>query len=89
MLQSIHQQQTPYHEFPHYSSKNGWIDLNRAKVLIDPQLEWQQMLGEAWRLQRDMFWTESMSKIDWNKVFERYSPLVERVSTREEFQDLL
>ena len=76
-------------EYPHFSHKNGWIDLSRAKVMINPRLEWEQMLREAWRLQRDMFWVEDMSKIEWDKIFKLYYPLVERVSSREEFQDLL
>ena len=63
--------------------------MSRLNVLVNPVDEWQQMMREAWRLQRDHFWTEDMSKIDWEKVYERYAPLVERVSTREEFSDLL
>lgn len=76
-------------EEAHYSKKNGWIDLDRLKVSIQPVEEWQQMMREAWRLQRDHFWTEDMSKIDWEAVFKRYSPLLDRVGTREEFSDLL
>jgi len=69
--------------------KTGWIDLNRVKVSVDPPREWQQMMREAWRLQRDHFWTEDMSQVDWPAVFMRYYPLIERVSTRSEFSDLL
>ncbi|MCX7047442.1 MAG: peptidase, partial [Candidatus Sumerlaeota bacterium] len=48
--------------------KSGWIDLDRPKVAIEPTEEWRQMLAEAWRLQRDYFWTEDMSKVDWDGV---------------------
>ena len=71
------------------SRKTGWIDLSRAKVSIDPISEWQQMFREAWRLQRDYFWVEDMSGVDWEKVLERYSPLITRVASRSEFSDLL
>jgi tricorn protease len=69
--------------------KTGWLDLSRIKVSVDPQSEWEQMFQEAWRLQRDHFWTEDMSHVDWRRVFERYFPLIERVSSRGEFSDLM
>jgi tricorn protease len=67
----------------------GWVDLQRLKVLIEPEAEWKQMLHEAWRLQRDHFWRADMSKIDWKAVLERYAPLVDRVNCRSEFSDLV
>lgn len=69
--------------------RTGWIDLHRVKVSIEPQSEWEQMFREAWRLQRDHFWTEDMSKVDWQMIYQRYFPLIERVSTRSEFSDLM
>ena len=39
------------------------------------------MFREAWRLQRDQFWTADLSGIDWAAVRDRYLPLVERVAT--------
>ena len=69
--------------------KSGWLDLARVKVSIIPGLEWQQMFREAWRLQRDQFWTSDMSQVDWLAVHDRYLPLVERVSSRSEFSDLM
>ena len=68
--------------------KGGWLDLNRIKVSVLPQDEWAQMLREAWRRQRDFFWTEDMSGVDWTGVYTRYAPLVQRVSTRSEVSDL-
>ena len=69
--------------------KSGWIDLGRVKVSIKPPSEWEQMYREAWRLQRDHFWTEDMAEVDWHAVYERYLPLIERISTRSEFSDLV
>ena len=62
------------HEPPGRSS--GWIDLGRVKVSVEPALEWRQMFQEAWRLQRDQFWTEDMSSVDWQRVHELYLPLL-------------
>lgn len=67
----------------------GWLDLERVKVSVDPPAEWRQMYREAWRLQRDYFWDEAMSGIDWQRVYTRYEPLLERVSCRSELSDLL
>ena len=69
--------------------KSGWIDFNRLKISILPGAEWRQMFREAWRLQRDQFWTPDMSKVDWLTIHDRYLPLVDRVSSRSEFSDLM
>jgi tricorn protease len=69
--------------------QNGWIDLNRAKISVVPAAEWRQMYREAWRLQREFFWTADMSGIDWQRVHDRYLPLLNRVATRAEFSDLM
>ncbi|MCC6457680.1 MAG: PDZ domain-containing protein [Caldilineaceae bacterium] len=71
------------------SRKTGWINLGRVKVSVEPQSEWEQMFREAWRLQRDQFWTEDMSEVDWQTVYHRYFALIPRVSTRGEFSDLM
>ncbi|MGF1536350.1 MAG: S41 family peptidase, partial [Elainellaceae cyanobacterium] len=71
------------------SRKTGWLDLERVRISVLPQQEWQQMLAEIWGLQRDHFWTEDLSGVDWRRVYQRYRPLLDRVSTRSEFSDLV
>lgn len=68
--------------------EQGWLDLNRVKVSVQPAAEWRQMFAEAWRLQREHFWLEDMAGIDWQSLYNRYAPLVERVSSRAELSDL-
>ena len=72
-----------------HGRKTGWVDLNRVKVSVEPAAEWRQMYTEAWRLQREHFWNSEMSDVDWPAVHERYLPLLDRVSTRAEFSDLM
>ena len=67
----------------------GWIDLGRVKVSVRPETEWPQMFREAWRLMSEHFWTADMSGVDWEAVYERYAPLVDRASTRGELSDLM
>jgi tricorn protease len=69
--------------------ESGWLDLGRAKVSVVPGAEWKQMFREAWRLQRDHFWTPNMSQVDWIAVHDRYMVLVDRISSRSEFSDLM
>jgi tricorn protease len=68
---------------------SGWVDLGRLRVCALPPAEWRQMYGEAWRLQREQFWVEDMADVDWPEVYQRYLPMLDRVSTRGEFSDLL
>jgi len=72
-----------------YDKKTGLINFDRIKLNIDINQEWHQMYREAWRLQRDYFWDPKMSNIDWNKIYKRYLPLINRAGTRSEFSDLV
>ena len=67
----------------------GWLDLERVKLGIQPALEWQQMFAEAWRLERDFYWTGNMSGVDWPAIYQRYQPLVNRVGSRSELSALI
>jgi tricorn protease len=69
--------------------RSGWLDLRRATIRIEPREEWAQMYHEAWRMQTEHFWDESMSGIDWNLVRERYAKLLPLVRTRAELSDLM
>jgi tricorn protease len=65
------------------------IDLSRIKVEIDPASEWKQMYNEAWSLQKEHFWSEDMSGVDWELVRKRYLPVLAKVGSRSEFSDLI
>ncbi|HRW46055.1 MAG TPA: PDZ domain-containing protein [Caldilinea sp.] len=69
--------------------RSGWIDLARIKVSVLPPGEWEQMYREAWRLQRDHFWTPDMAEVDWQAIYNRYYPLLQRISSRSEVSDLV
>ncbi|MEX2653741.1 MAG: S41 family peptidase [Acidimicrobiia bacterium] len=69
--------------------ESGWVDLERVRVEVHRTEEWRQMYSEAWRLQRDLYWFESMGGVDWMAVHDRYATLVDRVGSRAEFSDLL
>ena len=65
------------------------VDLTRIRVVMDPLSVWGQAFDEAWRLQRDFFWTEDMAGQDWDSVHARYRPIVERLGSHDDLVDLL
>ncbi|MFF4537460.1 S41 family peptidase [Streptomyces aureus] len=66
-----------------------WIDLRRILHEVDPCAEWRQAYAEAGRIIRAYYWDPDMCGIDWDAILEQYRPLVERVSSPDEFADLL
>lgn len=69
--------------------KNGWVDLSRLKFMVEPKLEWKQMFNDAWRMQKEFFWRADMNGMDWDAVYRRYLPIVEKVSCRREYSDVV
>jgi tricorn protease len=65
------------------------VDVRRLRFRLEPADEWRQIYREAWRLQRDFYWDEGMAGVDWQREYERYEPLLERLSTRQELNDLI
>lgn len=65
------------------------VDLSRVRVQLDPVTVWGQAFDEAWRLQRDFFWTEDMAGLDWQGVYDSYRPIVERLGSYDDLVDLL
>jgi tricorn protease len=85
----MHDDHEPDEDNPTPGRKSGWLDLNRIAVEVHPNAEWTQMYHEAWRLQREQFWTEDMSGVDWDIVRERYARILPRLRTRTELSDLI
>ncbi|MFO7767574.1 MAG: S41 family peptidase [bacterium] len=67
----------------------GRVDLSDWMFSIDVREDWRQIFIDAWRLERDWFYDPGMHGVDWEEVREKYLPLVERVTTREELNDLI
>ncbi len=65
------------------------VDLYNWSFTIDPREEWRQMFVEAWRMQRDYFYAPNMHGVDWQKLLDQHSPLLDRVTDRDELNDLL
>lgn len=51
-------------------------------MLIDPRVEWSEILRDAWRRHRDFFYVKSMHGVDWDAVYKQYEAMLESASSR-------
>jgi tricorn protease len=65
------------------------VDLSAWRFSVIPRDEWRQMFVEAWRLERDFFYDPDMHGVDYDGLLERHLPLVDRVTDRNELNDLI
>ncbi len=65
------------------------VDLSGWTFPIDVREDWRQIFVDAWRLERDYFYDPGMHGVDWDGTLEKYLPLVERVTTRNELSDII
>jgi len=70
-------------------TKKNSVDLTKWAFTIDPQEDWKQMFTDAWRMERDYFYDRNMHGVNWQGVYDQYRPLVDRVTERNELDDLL
>lgn len=68
---------------------SGKIELERIQPVTHPELEWQFIFQEAWRLQKDFYWDAELGGVDWNEVKTRYTQLLPKINTRHELNDLI
>jgi tricorn protease len=68
---------------------DGRVDLGGLSFPIDVREDWRQIFVDAWRLERDYFYDPGMHGVDWNATLEKYLPLVDRITTRDELSDLI
>jgi len=65
------------------------VDLSGWAFSLDPREDWRQMYVDAWRMERDYFYDPDMHGVDWEGVRDKYMPLVDRVTTRDELSDVI
>ena len=66
--------------------KNLKVDL---KMKLNRYEEWQQIFKEAWRYEKDYFYDPGLHGRDWEKVYERYAPLIQHVRHRADLNYIL
>jgi tricorn protease len=65
------------------------VNLGALRFSYLPRESWRQMFTDAWRLHRDYFYAKNMHGVDWKANLQKHLPLVDRVTTRAELNDLL
>ncbi len=65
------------------------IDMSRWTFAVTPRAEFRELYLDAWRLERDYFYDSGMHGLDWKLIRDRYLPLVDRVSDRDELNDVI
>jgi tricorn protease len=74
---------------PEVDASKTALKLERLEMQVDPKVEWQQIYVDAWRILRDWFWDPGHHGQDWPAIRERYAPLVEHVSHRDDLDYIL
>ena len=65
------------------------MDLSGWGFPIDVRQDWRQIFIDAWRLERDWFYDPNMHGVDYKATLNKYLPLVDRITTRNELSDLI
>jgi tricorn protease len=65
------------------------LKLDHLREIVDPKLEWTEMFENAWRLERDLFYSPPMNGVDWKAVHDRYRSLLPLAGSREDLNYLI
>ncbi len=65
------------------------VNLASWTFSFNPKEEWRQMFVDAWRLERDFFYDPHLQGVNYDSTLNRYLPLVDRVTDRDELNDLI
>ncbi len=65
------------------------LKLDHLRELVDPALEWAEMFENAWRLERDLFYSPLMNGEDWKAVHDSYRKLLPLAGSREDLNYLI
>jgi tricorn protease len=65
------------------------LDLSKMNADVDPVQEWREMFNEAWRLERDFFYSTKMNGKDWPALKTKYEMLVPSMRCRQDLNYLI
>ena len=65
------------------------IETDRLRLTVDPVLERAGMLWDNYRIMAQQYWRADMDGQDWHAMTSWYEPVLERVVTEDDFQDLM
>ena len=65
------------------------IDLAHLMITTDPHREWTEMFENAWRLDRDVFFSKVMNGSNWQAVHDAYVKFLPSLGSQDDFLYLL
>lgn len=65
------------------------IDTSRMRLTVDPVKERRGMLWDNYRIMAQQYWRADMDGMDWHAMTSWYDPVVERLVTEDDFQDMM
>ena len=65
------------------------IDMSGWTFVTNRRAEFRSLFLDSWRLERDYFYDRHMNGVDWAATRQRYLPLVDRVTDRNELNDVI
>ncbi|MDA0329867.1 MAG: S41 family peptidase [Gemmatimonadetes bacterium] len=65
------------------------VDLSNWAFAFDVREDWREIYRDLWRQERDWFYDRNMHGVDWEGVYDKYMALVQRVTTRDELNDVI
>ena len=65
------------------------LDTDRIQVRVDPPAEWEQMLREAWRVNRDYFYDPGFHGADWKAMLKKYEKFLPHLATRNDLSRVI
>jgi tricorn protease len=65
------------------------VNLSEWSFPLKPRDEFRELFIDAWRMERDYFYDRKMHGVDWIAMREKYFPLVDRVTDRQELNDVI
>ena len=74
---------------PPSSSTQAKLNVSGMTLSVSPAEEWSQMFRDAWRMHRDYFYDPRMHRVDWEAIRRRHEPLLPRLTSRWELDDLI
>ena len=65
------------------------IDTGRLRLTVDPVKERRGMLWDNYRIMAQQYWRADMDGMDWHAMTSWYDPVIERLVTEDDFQDMM
>lgn len=69
--------------------KEEEINIDNLSLKINLHEEWKQMFDEAWLLAFNYFWNKDFSKKNDKKIYKKYRPMVDHITTRFELSEII